>query len=407
MKIILTQAIVIIVLSLTTTINLHGQVTIGSNNPPRSGALLDLTEGSITTKGLSMPRVELYNIKPTTPAELSASIGGTGNWILSDHIGLTVYNSKPNHCAVPDPIYEGMYVFNGTEWEYLEPMMGNSSDVDYYEDTRTQVLGIQRYPYRTFGTAGTWMLENLRYIPDNTDPEFTGFSESAASSTTNKYWIYPWKGPLNAGSSYAYNSAQAKADWEKDAGILYNWPAATNGRVTGNIQEGEGQPQEGPTTAVQGICPPNWHVPTDKEWNQLEEAIYNDKSTYSQYTAADASDPVTWDITWNTTAGRRGSTTNGHGLAMLSECSLNPTKYPTTGGKSFPTAQGGFAIKLAGAGHDSNGTILNYGQYAHFWTISALSNIRALNREIGLKDHQMYRNSYSRSYRFSVRCKKD
>lgn len=404
MKIILVQTILILTL-LTTTINFYGQVTIGSNNPPRGGALLDLTQGSTTTKGLGMPRVVLNNMKPTTPAELSASIGGTGNWVFADHIGLIVYNSNPNHCSIPTPIYEGMYVFNGIEWEYLGPMLVNSPDVNYYEDTRIQVLGTQRYPYRTFGTAGTWMLENLRYIPDNSDSEFTGFTEAVTgSSLSNKHWIYPWKGLAGTGGSY--NSAQAQADWVESAGILYNWPAATNGRITGNILEGEGQAQEGPTTPVQGICPPNWHIPTDVEWNQLEEAIYNDKAAYSQYTAADIADPLIWDATWNTTTGIRGSLTNGHGLAMLSECSLNPT-YPITNGKSLLPAQGGFEVKLAGAGHDSKSTVLNYGQYGHFWTVSALGSTRALNREIGSQSQQMYRNSYSRAYLFSVRCKKD
>ncbi len=47
---------------LSTTTLLNAQVTIGSLDKPIDGALLDLKESGTTTKGLSLPRVELKEI---------------------------------------------------------------------------------------------------------------------------------------------------------------------------------------------------------------------------------------------------------------------------------------------------------------------------------------------------------
>lgn len=398
---------------------LKAQVTIGSDIAPNKGALLDLKEGANTTKGLGMPRVQLTNLNPTTPTELAQSIGGTGSWTLADHTALAVYNVKANHCALPEAIYEGLYVFDGGKWELL----GQSSvapGVHTFTDSRNG----ETYRYREFYymagatkiSAGEWMLENLRYIPNNADAGFTGFTHSAATITipyTDKYWCYPWKG------NTTYNAAQAQADWDKRAGILYNWPAATNGRTTtGNPLEGQGNPDAAAAIGIQGICPSGWHIPTDEEWNELERAIYNNASLYSQYKndGSDAFTPTTWQdnntLNWETgyvnpspPFGWRGSSAKGHGIAMLSECLLPGHGYGTPGGKSLSSVKGGFEAHLAGHGKAGNVTL--YGSGGFIWSASAHGSGDAWLRSFSVGNPQVYRFVTNRHYLYSVRCKKN
>ncbi|NDV70243.1 FISUMP domain-containing protein [Dysgonomonas sp. 25] len=407
---ILTQAILILAF-LTTTISLHGQVTIGSNTPPRVGALLDLTEGATTTRGLKMPRVELTNLKPTTPAELSASIGGTGNWVLADHTALAVYNTKESdHCAV-EPIHEGLYVFDGEQWQFLGKKGSTSAAVYEVIDPRDN----QVYLARNFGsTAGDWMLENLRYIPNNTDAGFTGFTHTAVNSYTAKHWSYPWKGPTGTGGTY--NATQAEADWDSRAGLFYNWSAATNGenseivdqgQVAGIVPGADEVEVKKETIAgakngkIRGICPPNWHVPTDREWNALEKELTEHASSYS------ATANSTWSSTWETgtstpAAGWRGTI---HGEAMKSECELPGHSYGSPNGKSFSTTQGGFNAVLAGRTYLNSVSI--YGNYGSFWSTSAVYGSNAWARTISNGYAQVFRGYYGRDYFYSVRCKKD
>ncbi|NDV69410.1 hypothetical protein [Dysgonomonas sp. 25] len=104
----------------TTTI---AQVTIGSDNKPNPGALLDLKQKQDGTsdKGMSLPRVSLTdanNLFPmfeTSPGSGIANSSYTGT--LKDtedenHTGLIVYNTNE---AVVD-FCKGLYLWTGTEW---------------------------------------------------------------------------------------------------------------------------------------------------------------------------------------------------------------------------------------------------------------------------------------------------
>ncbi len=86
-----------------------GQVTIGSDTPPKTGALLDLNQNVIngdanSNKGLGLPRVALTSLTSLAPAATSPADNTT-------HIGLTVYN-----VATTSPLTAGIYTWNGTQW---------------------------------------------------------------------------------------------------------------------------------------------------------------------------------------------------------------------------------------------------------------------------------------------------
>lgn len=90
-----------------------------------------------------------------------------------------------------------------------------------------------------------WMADNLAYLPA-VNPS------SAESNTQPCYYVYGYNGTnvLVASSQSNY----------KIYGVLYNWPAAMAGKSSSSTNP----------SGVQGICPQNWHLPSDAEWKQLE-----------------------------------------------------------------------------------------------------------------------------------------
>jgi uncharacterized protein (TIGR02145 family) len=59
------------------------------------------------------------------------------------------------------------------------------------------------------------------------------------------------------GKDWSYNNNSSNAE---KYGRLYSWEA---------VMQGEGSNNENPG-GVQGVCPEGWHVPSDKEWKELE-----------------------------------------------------------------------------------------------------------------------------------------
>lgn len=102
---------------------IQAQVTIGYNEAPVDGALLQLKSSSNVTganadKGLMLPRVKLLTtqLDESKYIDLSQTIeGATGTWNKKTHIGLLVYNVNDNG----SDICPGPYVWNGNEWNKL------------------------------------------------------------------------------------------------------------------------------------------------------------------------------------------------------------------------------------------------------------------------------------------------
>ncbi|NDV70272.1 hypothetical protein D0T66_15320 [Dysgonomonas sp. 25] len=389
----MTQAIII--LALFTTISLHGQVTIGSNHPPVAGALLDLTEGATTKKGLGLPRVALTDLEPSTPLELAKSIGNTtGSYDLSDHIGLVVYNqTTTGGCPPMEPIYKGLYVWDGTKWQILGEGSGANGVYQVIDDRDGEL-----YLASNFGTAGDWLLENIRYLPS--DGSIT-LSQPGDSSDPNARILKRYFYPQPDGGTET-NPANIP-EWNKKYGLLYSYAAVTLGAqdlVT--EQQGEGDANPGPSTHIQGICPTNWHIPSDTEWNQLEQVMQATPLPYSSLTAADISTWGAWQPAWSTSDGSRGE----HGTAMKSECEVPGHSNGAPGGKSRFAHEGGFSILLAGRFIIEQTSTSFYGQWGLFWTSSVYGFGSAWCRYFRMTgDVSRYRDG--RQSLYSVRCKKD
>jgi hypothetical protein len=102
----------------------QAQVTIGSGNPPATGALLDLkendaTDGNVTaTKGIILPRVVLSG--PASLEPLLSAADAADPTQRTTHRGLIVYN-----IATTANLQEGLYCWDGTQWVKI---LGNTND---------------------------------------------------------------------------------------------------------------------------------------------------------------------------------------------------------------------------------------------------------------------------------------
>ncbi|NDV69613.1 FISUMP domain-containing protein [Dysgonomonas sp. 25] len=410
----------LIVLAFIST-NSFAQVTIGSEQPPAIGTLLDLkTESDGTsTKGLGMPRVKLIK---RADADISLTIEGVAaNEYTGDHTGLLVYNAVSPSEAICADIASGLYVWDGGQWQPLA-----SGGVKVFTDPRDG----EEYKYANFGSAGDWMIENLRattYAQGGTPPLLSTWRKAGEpGGSFYKRYCYPVPDPLpNPLPDGATGATDGTDDTyfklQRSMGLFYTQGAALNivnydetispGEIVDNMfaaAEYEGGANE-LAVGYQGICPAGWHLPSDVEWNRLEQEIYNNPEKYSSYTSADLPfSPSAWDTNWNTSMSndRGSSAAAGHAKAMMSQCE---TLYSTHSfvGKSKGVQQGGFNALPLGFYSAFSGIPYNYGGTVYFWTgIRDFgggnarvidSPYQVISRDAGVKPFEM----------LPVRCKKN
>ena len=420
---------------LLSILSLKGQVTVGTNKAPIAGALLDLKMDGTTNKGLGLPRVALTSLTVSAGKTLAQTIDGNAlgdDWKKDEHIGLMVYNV--NHCAANpiyerSPIYEGIYIFDGTEWQ---PLYSDSSpEVKYFDDNRPQLLNAQRYAYRSFGPAGTWMLENMRYLPTDNSIIFALPTKVGGEPSKVKVCLYPVDD-----DDIRDDESIPPLYWEPEYGLLYTYSAATLGAQDDvNVDQGQGEMDE-LSGFIQGVCPDGWHIPSDREWNELEKELYNNPTPYSQYTTKDLPfkavyDPSLggelsgWQTKWesgsevNQPPAKIGGLTNrgsteegmGHSYVMHAECIPRGTfgwANSLHRGKSLPMKQGGFSVMPVGLyviNNPTPGHRYGYGFRADFWTAS-LQYEKAWKRGLYFAK-SVQRTGTERHSCASVRCKKD
>ncbi len=115
----LEKKIMILFIAIAGYLPIYSQVTIGSEEAPVSGALLDLKERADGTsdKGLIFPRVALSHKNDLRPMFTS----GAPQNQKSTHTGLVVFNIYSG-AAIDVPTFlfqEGLYVWSGSEWKNI------------------------------------------------------------------------------------------------------------------------------------------------------------------------------------------------------------------------------------------------------------------------------------------------
>lgn len=418
----LSNILLVLLLVVCPVVMLQSQVTIGSNLAPVEGALLDLKEkealgNSIgnSSKGLGIPRVALTNLTQLFPMfALANGTTPTADYIANkaaidkEHTGLIVYNVNlciTNPISAPTTLNKGIYVWDGTMWTEARANVPPKYQVFKDQDGND-------FKAADFGAAGMWMIENLRAkkYADGTllDPS----NPNTAQSTTARYWAYPGPGvvpnPLPPGATGAIDGTDPYYLNQQPAlGLLYNWLSTVRTIPTGNIEQGQGGANE-LVVGVQGICPDGWHVPSDREWNDLEREI----STYpSKYGTLYSDGETPWNPSWETTVGDRPSGTypsvKGHATTMKSPCPPTSSTTPTTSGYSKNIEQGGFSMILSGYGF--NGKLLNfYGKHVRVWSSSITASGSVWNRHFTNTNSGVARyNNQSKETLSPVRCKKN
>lgn len=303
-----------------------------------------------------------------------------------------------------------------------------------------------------FGNAGRWMITNLAATTydegsglDGIDIDVYQTIDLQSHETGAKKFAYPFPDPTLHPTTDTTKTEFADwknvdwgnrhPDWRPEEGVFYNWYAATGRSFDDNglVQEGaEGtEPRK-----VQGICPKGWYLPSDQEWNQLEQEIYNNIDKYSSYDAVDidlwntnkTANP--WKPSWDTYKGARGTPIEnnhiGHGGAMKDICPPTTSNGSSSSISSYSYMQGsrgysgdynqnGFNATAVGRikaskdeGSDKQRWMIQLSRAYNvdYWTRSQNSNRDAWLRDLNVASGGVNRTSFVKTHLLSVRCKK-
>jgi uncharacterized protein (TIGR02145 family) len=215
-----------------------------------------------------------------------------------------------------------LYVFNGSYW--LSVLKSVNRDTIFLwrcGDTLIDQRDDQTYTTVQIGTQ-CWMKENLNYPVGNS-------------------WCYE----NNASNCAIY-------------GRLYNWAGIMNGETSSNSTP----------SGVQGVCPNNWHIPSEAEWDTLVDHL--------------GGLPV---------AGGK-----------MKEAGLAHWIDPNTGA----TNESGFT-GLPGGYLYTNGSFYNQGYIGEFWSCTQSSDNYAYYRYLFYNYANMGQDQHRKDYGESLRCLKD
>ncbi|MDR0692862.1 MAG: hypothetical protein LBF69_07495 [Prevotellaceae bacterium] len=204
-------------------------------------------------------------------------------------------------------------------------------------------------------------------------PPVAGATLSADKNTCNVYGaLYTWETAM---------SEDGKGVWD-EADVLSNYfntgaPGNTAGAAANNARGGG-----------RGICPSGWHVPTDKEWAQLLDAVEgNTTYTLQQETTG-------W---WGENVGvkmKSASTYMGG----------DPGNGAWSDHDNRGTNDSSFGAAPAGARRHDGSQLSYRGAYVYYWSSSVGSSNAVWNRQFNYNNAQVSRGFSSRSNGFSVRC---
>lgn len=267
-------------------------------------------------------------------------------------------------------VYMGYAIVNGVEYTsqmiQQQQLISESLVLNFDVTNTSSVDGqpcrdaatVTDYDGNVYATVqlGTqcWMKENLRTTHYANG---TSISLGYNTSSTTAHRYYPDEDASNVPSF----------------GYLYNWAA-----VMGNFSSSTSNPSN-----VQGICPDDWHVPSNAEWAQLTDYV----SSQIEYICGNDEDQIAKALT--SADGWRNSTTS---CAVGNDQSSNNTT--------------GFSAVPAGKYTDR---YIYFGSDTHFWscTKSTSHDSRAIQRGFLFSNADISRSDHYKYYGYSVRCVRD
>jgi uncharacterized protein (TIGR02145 family) len=208
-------------------------------------------------------------------------------------------------------------------------------------------------------------------------PGASGATTSTRASCDVRGALYSWETAMMVDGKWT-SSAHSSSAWTERTG----YGTFTSSANTQN----HGQTDAGATIGGRGICPPNWHVPTDGEWGDIMNEMETGTKNHNTATS------------WlGTNAGTRGK----------SKCSGTATDANAYWSSGAGTDNYGFRGLPAGYRYSNGSHFGNRDIFADFWSSSAYDGSNAWYREFNSGHATAYRNIYSRSISWSVRCIRD
>lgn len=202
--------------------------SITHNSALSGGNITDDGGTIVTARGVCWSTSQ----NPTTEDNKTTDGTGTGSFTSS----LTGLSSETIY-------YLRAYSTNSAGSGYGQQVILNT-----YSGTITDFDG-NVYNTVIIGTQ-TWMAENLKvsHYPDGTTIQLV--EDNSA-----------WEKLNFADKAYCYyNNNSSNGD---TYGALYTWAAAMNGANSSDANP----------SGVQGVCPDDWHLPSDTEWTQLTDYL--------------------------------------------------------------------------------------------------------------------------------------
>lgn len=191
-----------------------------------------------------------------------------------------------------------------------------------------------------------WMAENLAYLPSVVGP-------GTGSTSSKYYYVHGYDGT-------DVTTAKNQPNYST-YGVLYNWPAAMDGASASNANP----------SGVQGACPSGWHLPSDVEWCEMENAV-----------------EANTDATCSSTA-YRGTNTGKN---------LKTSSWNGDNASGFTALPGGY--------RNANGSVYGLSSSGYWWSTKD-SGSKAWRRNLYNTIDGVSRETYKKDAGFSVRCVQD
>ncbi len=308
---------------------------------------------SVSYEGLPINGVSFVSNPTISSTRITLSLQGLSAAADNQAFTIKIAGTNPNYCKLDTQFFEFRLLQN----------VSSSSSLATFTDPRDGKV----YPTVVMPDGKTWFAKNLNFTgctqPGYSCPAIanstTGYLcyGNIASNCTNEGALYPWATTmLLDGTTGTVNTA------------LYSSgsPATANNQIVDNA-----------TGQQRGICPQGWHVPTDKEWGTMLNAVEAQfGGTLTHYS----------NVGW-------GGNVAGQKLkACFSSGGTSEDVY-------------GFSVLAAGQYYNN---FIQQGTYAFFWSASAHSSPDAWYRKFFWSHTTVSRGRDSKTaYLFSVRCLQD
>jgi uncharacterized protein (TIGR02145 family) len=347
----------------------------------------------------------MYEILLAKPSGETATVKSGDTFLLPCNYTVTSFTDATGApgISVGNPGIPGIHQPQGS-CTYTEPaVVGTFANFSSTYSAATYVSLVDErdnkiYPVLKMG--GRWMMaRNLNYQKDLTWQANSNQPSTTSGQNLNligNFWC-PGSGSTSTltncdvwGALYSWETAMmldGTGTWTEAATTTYSTGAAS--ATVAKINQGR-IAHSGNTTGGRGICPPNWHVPTNNEWGVFFDAVEGSGSVHQN---------VSGNIWVGINAGKFSkSACTGTATDSAPLWSDNTNK----GTDSY-----GFRVLPAGYRHPSGSVFSSRGVESQFWTSSVYSSAAAAYREFHYGEARVKQRLDNRSNGFSVRCIKD